>query len=291
MEHERPAEVPALPLDRYLAQSCFHRINVAYPGVRLVNEDPFIFVVPNFASVSECRSLVQLMRSSGAAQSSATAPGQQERRTSTTVFPAADEIRWLRQRIVAVTGVANEQQLEPTKLTAYERGEFFREHTDASFLNEKMWAFSARLADVDDDGVQDPCHWPSRFCTLFLYCDDVPAGGRTRFSWLDGSGSMPGGSIFGRRIVELAGDAPSTVSKLDFVPSAGTAVVHFPATTLESGCVPDPRTMHESETAVHPKHIVQQFIWPVPIDPGADVHADVRGEWEALLTSARGRWR
>ena len=45
-------------------------------------------------------------------------------------------------------------QLEPTKLTHYAAGQYFRKHTDASFLNEKMWAFAARLAGVDEDGVQ-----------------------------------------------------------------------------------------------------------------------------------------
>ena len=48
-------------------------------------------------------------------------------------------------------------------------------------------------------------------------------------------------------------------------------------------CIPDPRAMHESEPAVDDKFIVQQFVWPVSVDPDAAVHEDVRREWVALL--------
>ena len=45
--------------------------------------------------------------------------------------------------------------------------------------------------------------------------------------------------------------------------------------------------MHESALAVDTKFIVQQFIWPVPIDPGATHwHEDVRKEWAAILAAA-----
>ena len=249
---------------------------------------------------------------------------------STSVFPVDDDVRWLRERMCQIANVSL-SQLEPTKVSSYTQGQYFAKHTDASFIQEKLWAFSARLAGVDDEGVQDPCAWPSRFCvrvgrnpsrafrlervkqlrsarvnspfsqTLFLYLNDVPEGGRTNFFWLDGSDSIPGAGIFTQCIGELcsAGDRSGTEARcgsqdqrLSFAPKAGTAVIHFPTTTLEFGCVPDPRTMHESEEAVDTKHIVQQFIWPVAIDdhsPSADVqHEDVRREWDALFRLARG---
>ena len=235
------------------------------------------------------------------------------------MFPAEDDLQWLRERICKVANVSL-SQLEPTKISTYERGQYFAKHTDASFLHEKLWAFSARLAGVDDEGVQDPCTWPSRFMTLFLYLNDVGEGGRTNFHWLDGSDSIPGAGIFTQCIAELSsaderqGGQPCGSAQnghaLSFVPRAGTAVIHFPTTTLEHGCVPDPRTMHESETAIDTKHIVQQFIWPVPIqkhqidddidgspsaadgDAGGGAHCtqheDVRREWEALFRLAGG---
>ena len=111
---------------------------------------------------------------------------------------------------------------------------------------------------------------------------------------------MPGGSIFSQSIDRLddasqppppdssQGCSPSVENRaLNIVPRRGMAVVHFPSTTIECGCIPDPRTLHESEVAVDPKAIVQQFIWPVPIDLSAGVHDDVRAEWTALLASAR----
>ena len=283
----------------------YHQINLQYPGLRLLNADPLIFAIDAFASASECNALRQLMHDS-TCQPSATAPAQESLRTSTTVFPAADEVRWLRERIATATNVAL-SQLEPTKLTRYKPGEFFKKHTDASFLNEKMWAYAARLAGVDEDGVQDPCSWPSRFCTLFLYLNDVDAGGRTCFRWLDGSGSMPGDGIFSESLASLPSSssgaggasgstAPPLSNELSIVPRTGLAIVHFPSTRLEFGCIPDPRTMHDSEVAVDDKWIVQQFIWPVPIAlhpldrQGSTAmpswHPDVLSEWEAIVSNA-----
>ena len=348
--------------------SLFHVPNLDYPGLRLLHRDPDIIAIDHFASDDECDGLAQLYaRSHGQARPSATAPGQEALRTSTTVFPDDLEVRWLRERIAQATNIASLEQLEPTKLTRYAAGEYFRKHIDASFLNEKMWAFAARLAGVDEDGVQAPCSWPSRFVTLFLYLNDVDRGGRTRlpmaprlgmqvlttapslslslslslptgtrFRWLDGSGSMPGGTIFTQSIEGLAAAAdaaeassvppaiapitapdeplgsscvnelltpapalrepPSKVnilevniSELNISPIKGTAILHFPSTRLECGCVPDPRTMHESEPALDEKLIVQQFIWPVPLraPSAADGHhEDVRAEWAAILAAA-----
>ena len=148
-------------MDGYLAQKAFHRIDVSHPGVRLVHKNPFIFVVDDLATPAECAELIAAHHD-GRQQSSATAPEQEALRTSTTVFPPAREVAWLRERIAKITNVST-AQLEPTKISRYCHGEFFRKHTDASFLHEKLWAFSAKLAHVDEDGVQDPCHWPSRF--------------------------------------------------------------------------------------------------------------------------------
>merc|ERR1711972_419526 len=93
---------------------------------------------------------------------------------------------------------------------------------------------------------------------------------------------MPGEGIFAQ-CVEESGQSSS--SQLDIAPRAGMAVVHFPTTCLACNCVPDCRTMHESEAAVDTKFIVQQFVWPVPIDPDTASHEDVRALWATLLGS------
>jgi len=157
-------EEHAPSLEAYLSQETFHRINVAFPGVRLLHERPYIFAVDDFATTEECLELIRQFDDENA-QPSATAPVQEELRTSSSVFPSPDEVVWLRQRIAAVTDVTD-AQLEPTKISRYLRGEYFRKHTDASFLNEKLWAFAARLAGVDDEGVQvrwTPRHYPDTY--------------------------------------------------------------------------------------------------------------------------------
>lgn len=290
-------DLPSFDLGNYLRQNIYHRINVDFPGLQLVHEEPYIFLVNNFASVEECRLLTSLHESSNA-QPSATGPGQEALRTSTSVFPAETSIRWLRERIAALTNVQL-GQLEPTKISMYAKGQYFKKHTDASFLNEKLFAYSARLAEVDEDGVQAPCSWPSRFCTCFIYLNDCASGGRTRFGWLDGAETMPGAGIFEQCINALRSSHQSdgrpatnaaTRKELSIPPRTGLAVVHFPTTDLQmGGCVPDPRTMHESETAVDPKCIIQQFIWPCEIDAYApDLHEDVRREWLGIQASAQG---
>ena len=117
---------------RYLEQALFHHIDATYPGLSCISEAPYIFLVDEFLSPDECKSLIAL-RDSGMAQPSATAPAQRALRTSTSVFPAAGEIEWLRKRMARLLNV-NLAQLEPTKITKYECGEYFKKHTDASFL-------------------------------------------------------------------------------------------------------------------------------------------------------------
>lgn len=107
-----------------------------------------------------------------------------------------------------------------------------------------------------------------------------------------GADSLPGARVFTACIESLSGGAEAAAARapreLSLTPRAGTAVIHFPTTSLASGCVPDPRTMHESEPAGEAtKYIVQQFIWPVPIEPaGGRMHEDVRREWAGVLRAA-----
>ena len=280
---------PLHSFDRYLGQSKYHHIDVTFGGVQLIHEEPFVFLLHNFLSPAECQELVGLLQTAKQ-QPSATAQGQEGRRTSTSMYPLPTQIKWLRDRIAAATNVPH-THLEPTKMTSYAKGEFFQKHTDASFLNEKMWAFAAKLAEVDDEGVQDPCRWPSRFCTLFLYLNDVNEGGRTCFRWLDGSGGIPGGNIFEQCIQALPGKTPdephahimgsyssanrsspsasgvdpreeALLTELHIKPRVGMAVVHFPATTLACNCIPDPVHILLCNTHTHTRtrtHIIKDL--------------------------------
>ena len=221
-------ELKRISLERYLAQRRFHRINTSFPKLQLVHEEPYIFVIMDFLTQPECEALIDHLRSSKM-QASATAQGQAERRTSASMFPPPKEVHWLRNRIATAINVPLEF-LEPVKMTHYRQGDFFRKHSDASFLNEKMWACAARLAEVDEDGVQEALEWPSRFCTLFIYLNDVRKGGRTCFRWLDGSG-LPGGKLFDQSIQALHSETDETSPplkdenvELNIEPRAGMAV-------------------------------------------------------------------
>ena len=59
--------LPSLPFDRYLGQQRFHHIDTAFPGLKLVNEEPYIFLIRDFASADECAALIARMRAGAAA--------------------------------------------------------------------------------------------------------------------------------------------------------------------------------------------------------------------------------
>ena len=71
---------------------------------------------------------------------------------------------------------------------------------------------------------------------------------------------------------------PKTRSKakdLLIKPKAGMAVVHFPTTTKEYMCLRDLVAVHESEVAVDPKYILQQFMYSEPLDMVEKMFTDV----------------
>ena len=131
--------LPSLPFDRYLSQQRFHHIDTAFPGLQLVNEEPYIFLIRDFASAEECAALVARMRGGAAAarpsdgdalRTSSTSTSDGDARTSTPLFPREDDIGWLRARMARAAAVAT-RQLEPTKLSRYGRGGRFSKHRRA----------------------------------------------------------------------------------------------------------------------------------------------------------------
>lgn len=90
---------------------------------------------------------------------------------------------WLRYRIAALTRCST-NQLQATKITRYEKGQFFRKHTDAAFSNAKR-EWWERLVSGKESAEQLKAtgeHMlPERFCTVFIYLNDVAEGGCTRW--------------------------------------------------------------------------------------------------------------
>ena len=128
--------LPSLPFDRYLSQQRFHHIDTAFPGLQLVNEEPYIFLIRDFASADECAALVARMRGGAAAARPSdgdalrTSTSDGDARTSTSLFPREADIGWLRARMARAAAVAT-RQLEPTKLSRYGGGGRFSKHRRA----------------------------------------------------------------------------------------------------------------------------------------------------------------
>jgi hypothetical protein len=267
-------------------------------------------------------------------QTSATGAAQEPIRTSTTVFPAPSELpAGMRERIASLVNIPVEH-FEPTKLTCFEKSQYFRLHSDAMFINEKgRFAAEHAMAQSESKGLllsalwrktpasseplpsRDLCDpttpggWPSRCCTVFIYLNDVQQGGCTTFPWCNepevafyldltkdrGDPAKLNAALLTRYAATrqkffskiMRRERPESTG-LSIRPKAGMAVLHFPSLSAEHVGLPDLAAAHESEDAVSPKYIIQQFIWSSPLAPDdASVAAEVRKEWVDILRRSK----
>jgi hypothetical protein len=126
--------------------------------------------VKDFLTSDECERLIKTFIMAEQ-KPSALFPEQEHLRTSTSVIPADDEVEWLRTRISKLAHVSTDQ-LEPTKLTRYEKGQFFRRHTDTVHATEKLKWLKRVISDKETrkelEAPTEACWWPDRFCTVFI---------------------------------------------------------------------------------------------------------------------------
>ena len=111
---------PNLEFGRYRAQRLFHPIDLAHPGLQLVHEEPYIFVCHNFLSADECALLIAKAKTASLDQQ-LVGESSASHRTSTGCVLHRDESQQLRRRIAALANVG-EAQLQPLKVSRYERG-------------------------------------------------------------------------------------------------------------------------------------------------------------------------
>jgi hypothetical protein len=268
---------PKLPLDGYKAQPFFHQINTEFPGLQLIHEQPYIFLVHDFFSGDDCDVLRQAFnpsRSSDHIKRSALAQQQpsdavyasQGIRTSSTLLMSHAEIAPLRSRMAELSLT----QLQPTKLSRYDPGQLFEKHTD---YNPPLRTFGAKTAEV----AQAPLSFPNRFVSVWVYLNDVARGGCSNFSWLQERADLYADKLpqeaacFGIPVPPSSSDdgrarQGEILQEVSIVPEQGMAVVHFPCTKPEYGSIVDPNAAHEGAAAVDPKFICQQFIWSGPVD-------------------------
>jgi hypothetical protein len=272
-------EYRSLPLDGYLAQRMFHRINISQPRLQLVHQSPDVFLVPEFLSQSECRELIAMHGTAETRGASATSSEQSEMRTSTTVLPPPEDvlITKVRKRIAEMANVAV-AQLDTTKITHYAHGQHFGPHVDTAskaygIAKHDRWqqlvSMGLRTPEAREqfnavfDGPTCVGICPDRFCSVFIYLNDVAQGGRTTFS------KVQDGHVvreMGDAIDSLRGTTGPTHTPvagghqhpLRIEPRAGMACIHFPTTVPSYRCLADFSTTHESEAAISPKYIVQQ---------------------------------
>jgi len=309
------AEYPNLSLDRYEMQRFFHGINTRVPGLQLVHEWPYIFVVDKFLSDSECDELVKKMifsseqKNSGSDAHGGAPQRDADTRTSMSVVARNTEVAGIRRRLAGLANV-DVRQLQPTKLTRYDTGQHFAEHTDATFSKKNLERFREWRDNIDAGNVSGPRPRDDRFVTIFVYLNDVTEGGRTRFHSFGSSPDlyatvlpalaehlpveerMAAWSDIGASEVQREA-APAAAAprggSLDVIPVKGRAVLHFPTARRELACYPDYNAEHEGEEVIDPKFILQQFIWSTAVDPSnGALDEPVRTLFKELLEAASG---
>lgn len=169
--------------------------------------------------------------------------------------------------------------LEPAKLTHYDKGQYFHSHFDTEHVQEKLdWlaeltasSASGSIPEETRRKLLDPngaLRVHSRFITGFLYLNDVDEGGQSIFNDLKNEPDFYSRvaafeALHGRPPLNLPplSDVPSASAEtISVKPQTGMMVIHFPSTNRQYGNLRDPNTMHEGETAIKPKYMVQQFI-------------------------------
>ena len=89
---------PALSLRHFTSQTLFHPIDMSYPGLQLISVEPYIFIVRNFLSESDCAALIEKAEQSGAMDQQFVGESVASHRTSTGCVVRNEEVVGLRRR-------------------------------------------------------------------------------------------------------------------------------------------------------------------------------------------------
>jgi len=286
---------PDLSMDNYLANPFFHKINTEYPGLQLIHEDPFVFVVNNFLTDDECDHLVQKAMagtiSNGREALRPQIGGGAVVRTSSGAVCENEEVPTIRQKMSDLANVPDFRQLQYLKISRYIEGEEFSKHTDAwptegapismGWVNEEdFFGDQRRPVQGCIPSKNQPSH--NNYMTCLVYLNDIPLGqgGSTTFPNI-GLHTGTNGSNFYEAPAAMDSRARSDGSEWDWDfgqaltihPQKGMALLHFCSLLPEHGGICDGNTFHRADppNPGHEKFVTQQFFascpyWDIPED-------------------------
>jgi hypothetical protein len=265
--HRRLAINPShanLSFEGYRRQKTSPQINTDYPGLQLINEKPYMFLVNGFLSQVECALMLRKAKEM-TPQHSRRAGNKIGKRKSSGAQLHPEEVPEFRARIANLTQ-QKLAQLQPLKISRYDPGDSFGPHSDAVPRGGVGTDPTDFYGDKDRKALGPkavPYPGGNRFMTVFVYLNDVEDGGRTRWRKLTYKPSFyenPTPTNVAIRPVSSWDD----VTAINIQPKAGMAVVFFPATVPELGGVTDHNVVHEAEEAIVTKYVCQQFIYSHP---------------------------
>ena len=138
----------------------------SFPNVRQIHDDPPLFMVDNFLSKNECKTLIAMsdkkVKTSQVVDAVTGIGVTHPARTSESCYYGND-LKWLISRVYRLTGVSPECQ-EPAQFTRYVTGQFYQNHLDALDKNLERG---------------------QRIGTVLIYLNDVQKGGATYFNILN----------------------------------------------------------------------------------------------------------
>lgn len=282
---------PDLPAEKYLSNPFFHKINLKYPGLQLIHEEPYIFIVNNFLSNDECDRLIQKSMGPESSNMREQFGGGSVVRTSSGVVCVNDEVPTIRKEMADLANIQDSRHQQPLKISRYMEGQTFSKHTDAwptegspisrGWVNEEDFFGDYKRPVIGCMSSQNkPLH--NNFMTCLVYLNDVPAGrgGCTSFPNI-GLHTGQNGRNFYESPAPMDSRARPDGSSWDWdfgktlsiQPQRGMALLHFCSLTPEFGGICDGNTFHIAEPPDegNEKFVTQQFFascksWDLPDD-------------------------
>lgn len=288
-----------IPFHNYLSNPYFQQIDTQYPGLQLIHENPFLFIVNDFLTNDECD---RIINKATAAENDSNnnnhnallreqVGGGSVVRTSSGVVCVDDEVPTIRRKMSELTNVSDMRQLQHLKISRYRPGQHFSKHTDAwptegAPLNrgwgmeEDFFGDYRRPVAGCVSSRDVPNH--NNYLTVLVYLNDVPSGrgGCTTFPNI-GMHDGDGGESFYDSPTPMDSRSRPDGSPWDWEfgkkvaihPQRGMALLHFPSLLPEWGGICDGNTFHlaEKPDEGYEKFVCQQFIsscpdWDVPDD-------------------------